>query len=62
MINLLEFLAWHNHTLFIFHILTYYDFLRIPLFLEIWIVIKEVDVGNILLVWKYIYIYIYIYI
>ena len=56
MIKLLEFLAWHNHTLFIFHILTYYDFLRIPLFLEIWIVIKKVDVGNILLVWKYIYI------
>ena len=37
-----------NHTLFILHILTYYDFLRILPFLEIWIVIKEVGVSNIL--------------
>ena len=43
-----------NHVLFILHILTYYDFLRILLILEIWIVIKEVDVGNILL-FQYIY-------
>ena len=28
--------------------LTYYDFLRILLFLEIWIIIKEIGVGNIL--------------
>ena len=40
----------HNHTLFILHILTYYDFLRILLFLEIWIVLKEVGAGNILFV------------
>ena len=40
----------HNHTLFILHILTYYDFLRILLFLEICIAIKEVSVGNILFV------------
>ena len=33
----------HNHTLFILHILTY-DFLRILLFLEIWI--SVVGVGN----------------
>ena len=37
-----------NHTLFILHILTYYDFLRILPFSEIWIVIKEVEVSNIL--------------
>ena len=43
-------LAWPNHTLFILHILTYYDFLRILLFLETWIVIKEVDVGIILFI------------
>ena len=47
-----------QNTLYILHILTYYDLLRILLFLEIWIVIKEIDVGNI----YYIYIYIYIYI
>ena len=28
-------MTWHNHTLFIMHILTYYDFLRTLLFLEI---------------------------
>ena len=44
-----------QNTLYIVHILTYYDLLRILLFLEIWIVIKEVDVGDI----YYIYIYIY---
>ena len=32
--------------LYIKHLLTYYDFLRILLFLEIWIVIKEVGVAN----------------
>ena len=42
-----KFLARHNHTLFTLHILTYCDFLRILLFLEICIVIEEVDVGNI---------------
>ena len=36
----------HNHTLFVLHVLTYYNFLRILLFLEIWIVIKEVCVAN----------------
>ena len=36
----------HNHTLFILRILTYYDFLRLLPFLEIWIVINEVGVGN----------------
>ena len=41
----------HVHIyIYILHILTYYDFLRILLFLEIWIVIKEVDVGNILFI------------
>ena len=58
-------MAWHNHTVLILHILTYHDSLRILLFWEIWIVIEEVDVGNIsisiLFVWIYI-IYIYIYI
>ena len=48
----------YNHTLFVLHILTYYDFLRILLFL----VIKEVGVSNICLFEYYIYIYIYIYI
>ena len=43
------------------HILTYYNFLRILLFLEIWIVNKEVDVGNILFVWISISIYLSIY-
>ena len=38
----------HNYTLFILHVLTYYDFLRILLFLGIWIEIKEVDICNIL--------------
>ena len=42
-----------QNTLYILHILTYYDLLRILLFLEIWIVIKEVDVGDI----YYIYLY-----
>ena len=45
-----ELLAWYNHTLFILPILTYYDFLRILLVLEIWIVIKEVDVDNVLFI------------
>ena len=41
-------LAWHSFTLdTLQHILTYYDLFRIQLFLEIWIVSKEVDVGNI---------------
>ena len=31
----------YNHTLFILHILTYYDFLRI-LHLEIWIIISHI--------------------
>ena len=44
-------LAWHSHTLFVLHILTYNDFLRIQLFLEIWIVSKIVDVGSILFTW-----------
>ena len=44
-----------NHVLFILHILTYYDFLRILPILEIWIVIKEVDVGNILFISIYIF-------
>ena len=44
-----------NHVLFILHILTYYDFLRILLILEVWIVIKEVDVGNILFISIYIF-------
>ena len=48
-------MVWHNHTLFILPILTYQDFFRILLFFEIWIVIEEVDVGNILFVWIYIY-------
>ena len=39
----------HNHTLFILHILTY-DFLRILPFLEIWISVSVVGVGNILFV------------
>ena len=50
-----------------------YDLLRILLFLQIWIVIKEVCVGNLLIfclfeymkyihIYTYIYIYIYIYI
>ena len=39
--------AWHNHALFILHLLIYYDFLRILLFLKIWIVIKEVVYLNI---------------
>ena len=42
----------HNHTLFILHILIYYDFLRILLFLEIWngSSVGVVGVGNILFV------------
>ena len=43
-------LVWYSHALFILHILTYYDFLRILLFSEIWIVIKKVHVGNTLFV------------
>ena len=39
-------MAWHNPTLLILDILTFYDFVRIVLFVEIWIFIKEVDVGN----------------
>ena len=39
----------YNHNLFILHILTYYDILRVLLILEIWITIKEVGVGNILI-------------
>ena len=31
----------YNHTLFILHVLTYYDFLRI-LHLEIWIIISHI--------------------
>ena len=55
-------LAWYNHTLFILHILTYYDFLSILFFLEIWIVIKKVDVSKVIFcLFEYIYIYIYIY-
>ena len=52
----------YNHTLFVLHILTYYDFLRILLFLVIWIVIKEVGVSNSCLFEHYIYICIYIHI
>ena len=64
----------HNDTLVILHILTYYEFLRILLFSEIWIVIKKVGVGNLVIFClfeyniyiyisiRYIYIYIYIYI
>ena len=37
----------HDHTLFISHTLTY-DFLRILPFLEIWIAVSVVGVGNIL--------------
>ena len=63
----------HNDTLVILHILTYYEFLRILLFSEIWIVIKKVGVGNLVIFClfeyniyiyisiRYIYIYIYIY-
>ena len=40
-----------NHTSFISHILTYYDFLTILLCLEVWIVIMEVDIGNTPLRW-----------
>ena len=50
----------HNHTLFILHILTYYDFLRILLFLEIWIFIEEVGVGNIMFIFVYLNIFIYL--
>ena len=35
------------------NLLTCYDFLRILLFLEIWIIINEVGVGNILFIWIY---------
>ena len=58
---------WHNGTLipylfwFIF-IYYYYDFHRILLVLEIWIVIKEVDAGNILFIWISYISYIYTFI
>ena len=54
-----------SYLIYIAYILIYHDFLRILLFLEIWIVNKEVDVGNILFILYihlHIYIYIYIYI
>ena len=41
----------HNHTLFILHILTYYDFLRILLCSEICIDTEETDVGNVLFIY-----------
>ena len=44
-------MAWHNHTLFILHILTYYDFLRILLCSEICIDTEETDVGNVLFIY-----------
>ena len=33
--------------------LVYYDFLRIQIFLEIWMISKEVGVGNICFIWIY---------
>ena len=40
----------HNHTLFILHILTYYDFLRILLFWRYGSSVGVVGVSNILFV------------
>ena len=34
-----------------YHMLLYFDFLRFLPFLEIWIVSKETDVDDILLIW-----------
>lgn len=56
---LLNILTWHNYTLFTLHIFTHYGFLRILLFLEVWISIKEADVGNILFILIYTYMYVY---
>ena len=43
---LLQFLAWYDHTLFMLYILSFYDFLRILLLLEIWIVINKLNQYN----------------